>query len=155
MKLQLPTLKGYVFSLVLILFVFALFYALKSSINAFSLSPVMALLLGLLVGQLIGSIKLETSPRNSLSKSKSDDDTQTIYVGNLPFRATRAELSDLFLPYGKVHSTRIMIDKATRKPRGYGFVEMDCKSAAKAINKLNGTNFIGRNIKVSEANQRD
>ncbi len=155
MKLQLPTLKGYLFSLIIIFFVFALFYTLMGSIDAFNLSPVLALLLGLFVGQLIGSIKIETSHSNSLSKSKSDAGTQTIYIGNLPFRTTRAELSDLFLPYGKVLSTRIMIDKATRKPRGYGFVEMDSKSAARAINKLNGTNFIGRNIKVSEANQRD
>ncbi|MGD8566984.1 MAG: RNA-binding protein [Gammaproteobacteria bacterium] len=87
-------------------------------------------------------------------KTTGKDHTKTIYVGNLPFRTTRYELKELFQPYGKVHGVRIMINKATRKPRGYGFVEMPHDDAAKAIAQLDGTSFIGRNLKISEANDR-
>ena len=80
---------------------------------------------------------------------------QTISAGNLPFKTNRNQLRALFEPFGQVHSARIVIDKATRKPRGYGFVEMDSSNASKAINKLNGTIFDGRNIKVNEASQRN
>ena len=125
------------------------------NIDAISINPTAALLIGLLMGQLIGIASVSVSSGGMFAKAKEDTDKQTIYIGNLPFRATRAELGELFLPFGKVHSTRIMIDKVTRKPRGYGFVEMDSKNATKAINQLDGTTFIGRNIRVSEANQRD
>jgi RNA recognition motif-containing protein len=76
-------------------------------------------------------------------------------VGNLPFRTTRYELRELFQPYGKIHSARIVIDRATKKPRGYGFVEMDSKGAEKAVSSLNGHTLAGRNLKVSEANDRE
>ncbi|OOZ41050.1 hypothetical protein BOW53_05755 [Solemya pervernicosa gill symbiont] len=78
----------------------------------------------------------------------------SIFVGNLAYKASRDELKALFGKYGEVRSVRIMTDRATRRPRGFGFIEMDEKSARKAIKKLDGYEFMGRNIKVNEGNQR-
>jgi len=80
---------------------------------------------------------------------------QTISAGNLPFKTSRNQLRALFEPFGQAHSARIVTDKATRKPRGYGFVEMNSSNASKAINKLNDTIFDGRKIKGNEASQRN
>jgi hypothetical protein len=153
MTIKFPSIKQYLTGLIATLVLFTLFYLLLESFKIISLEPLQALLIGLVVGQLIGVIAI-SSTRGTRPAASTNNETQTIYVGNLPFKTTRYELSELFLPFGKVHSARIMIDKVTRKPRGYGFVEMDRKNALKAINKLNGTSFIGRNLKVNEANER-
>lgn len=81
-------------------------------------------------------------------------DRKTVYVGNLAFKASRDELRELFEPYGEVHSVRIMTDRATRKPRGFGFVEMDPKGADAAIAALNGREFLGRALKVNVGKER-
>lgn len=73
-----------------------------------------------------------------------------IYVGNLTFDLTEEELRQLFEPYGQVESARIMTDRDTGQPRGFGFVEMsDEESASKAMEALNGTSLRERYIKVS------
>jgi hypothetical protein len=121
-----------------------------------SIRPLILLAIGLFAGYLIGIIipAISLSLHTALQRKPSADN-KTLYVGNLPFRTTRFELRELFQPYGKIHSARIVIDRATRKPRGYGFVEMDSEGAVKAINSLNGHTLAGRNLKVSEANDRD
>jgi len=154
MAIKLPSLKQYLSSLIATLVVFALLYFLIEGLHIIAIDPLPALLIGLVVGQFLGAIFTD-SPTNAGQTEDGSGVTQTLYVGNLPFKTTRAELSELFTPFGRVHSARIMIDKVTRKPRGYGFVEMDRKNAVKAINKLNGASFTGRNIKVSEANDRN
>ena len=154
MTIKLPSLKQYISGLIATLVVFTLIYLLLEEFQVFTMEPLQALLVGLVVGQFIGAIVV-SAQGNTRQLDSVNGDTKTIYVGNLPFKTSRAELSELFVPYGRVHSARIMIDKVTRKPRGYGFVEMDRKNAVKAINKLNGTSFVGRNIKVSEANERN
>lgn len=78
---------------------------------------------------------------------------QTLFVGNLAFKANEAELRKLFGQYGEVFSVRMMLDKVTRKPRGYGFVEMDEGGAKKAIAELNEQEFMGRPLRVSTANE--
>lgn len=78
----------------------------------------------------------------------------TLFVGNLAFKANRIALQKLFSDYGQVHSARIMLDRATRRPRGYGFVEMDAADAEKAIKALDGAEFFGRPLKVSLAKER-
>ncbi|MDH5326693.1 MAG: RNA-binding protein [Gammaproteobacteria bacterium] len=82
------------------------------------------------------------------------ENVKTIYVGNLSFNANRHDLTNLFKPYGAVHSSRIMIDRATRKSRGFGFVEMSATNADAAIAALDGIDFSGRNIRVNEATQQ-
>ena len=92
--------------------------------------------------------------RKQGSKSAGDSEIISLYVGNLAYNARRDGLSDLFSPYGQIKSVRIMTDRETKRPRGYGFVEMEGTGALTAINQLDGTEFCGRTLRVSEANQR-
>jgi len=77
---------------------------------------------------------------------------KTLFVGNLAFKASDRELRHLLGQYGEVFSIRLMTDKITRKPRGYGFVEMELSAANKALSELNGSEFMGRELRVSLAN---
>ena len=75
-----------------------------------------------------------------------------IYVANIPFKATDADLKQLFEEHGEVTSAKIIMDRETQRSRGFGFVEMSDDAAAKqAIAKLNGFSFQGKNLNVSEA----
>jgi RNA recognition motif-containing protein len=73
-----------------------------------------------------------------------------LYVGNLPWSATDAQLKDLFSQYGEVTSVNIIQDRETGRSRGFGFVEMD-QGADEAVKNLNGYELDGRNIKVNIA----
>jgi RNA recognition motif-containing protein len=79
---------------------------------------------------------------------------KTIYVGNLPFRKTEDEIKALFAQYGEVLSVRLISDRDTGRPRGFGFVEMNDEHAVSAIEALDGTDFGGRNLRVNEAQPR-
>jgi cold-inducible RNA-binding protein len=75
-----------------------------------------------------------------------------LYVGNLPYSVTEERLQEHFAQQGSVVSARIITDKFTGRSKGFGFVEMGSDAdAQKATNALNGTDFEGRNIVVSEA----
>ena len=75
-----------------------------------------------------------------------------LYIGNLPYNVTEERLQQHFAQHGSVMSARIITDKFTGRSKGFGFVEMSSdQDAEKAINGLNGTDFEGRNIVVSEA----
>jgi hypothetical protein len=78
---------------------------------------------------------------------------QTLFIGNLAFKSTERELRKLFSQCGEVFSIRLMTDKVTRKPRGYGFIEMDSNGAQKALAELNEQEFMGRDLRVSPANE--
>lgn len=79
-----------------------------------------------------------------------------IYVGNLSYDATEAELQELFGQYGDVVSVALITDRETGRPRGFGFVEMaDDSSAREAIEKLNGQEIGGRSLTVNEARPRE
>ena len=80
---------------------------------------------------------------------------KTIYVGNLPFSSTQAEISDLFSRFGTVHSVNLISDRETCRPRGFDFVEMDPEQALAAIEALNGTELGGRSLRVNEARGRE
>ena len=78
-----------------------------------------------------------------------------LYVGNLSFDSTEADLNDLFGRHGSVESVAVITDRETGRARGFAFVEMSEASAAQdAIRALDGTDFGGRSIKVNEANER-
>lgn len=79
---------------------------------------------------------------------------KSIYVGNLPFTATEDEVRDLFAAHGEVESVRLMTDRETGRPRGFGFVKMGDQDAQAAIQALNGQNFGGRDLRVNEAEDR-
>lgn len=79
-----------------------------------------------------------------------------LYVGNISFKATEADLRNLFSKTGEVVSVKLVKDSATGKMRGFGFVEMATKEDAQnAISKLNGNSFMHRNIIVNEARPRE
>ena len=77
-----------------------------------------------------------------------------IYVGNLPFTATDAELRTLFSEHGTVESVSLPTDRETGRPRGFGFVEMNRADASRAIQNLNGKELGGRALRVNEAQDK-
>lgn len=79
-----------------------------------------------------------------------------IYVGNLNYQTTDEELSELFTQFGAVVSARIIMDRYTNRSKGFGFVEMETDEAcATAIAELDGKDFKGREVRVSEARERE
>ncbi len=79
---------------------------------------------------------------------------KTLYVGNLPYTVSEADVEKLFARYGEVQSVKLINDRETGRPRGFGFVEMDSAGAEAAIEGLNGTDFGGRGLRVNVAQGR-
>jgi len=78
-----------------------------------------------------------------------------IYVGNLPWRATDAQLTQLFGAHGEVIDARIVTDRETGRSRGFGFVTMaNADAAQNAIRALNGHSLEGRSLVVNEAREQ-
>ena len=79
-----------------------------------------------------------------------------LYVGNMSFNTTEADLRELFGQHGEVTSATIVMDRETGRPRGFGFVEFaDAESGRKAIDATNGQEFGGRALNVNEAKPRE
>lgn len=75
-----------------------------------------------------------------------------IYIGNLSYDVSDGTLNELFASHGNVVSAKVITDQESGRSRGFGFVEMSSDSEAQgAIEALNGTEFSGRQIVVSEA----
>ncbi|MEQ1722578.1 MAG: RNA-binding protein [Pseudobdellovibrio sp.] len=75
-----------------------------------------------------------------------------IYVGNLSFNMDEGSLNDIFAAFGTVESAKIITDRESGRSKGFAFVEMASDSdAATAIEKLNGSEQLGRAMNVSEA----
>jgi RNA recognition motif-containing protein len=75
-----------------------------------------------------------------------------IYVGNLGYSIADATLAEKFAQFGKVQSAKVIMDRETNRSKGFGFVEMSTSSEAQeAITSLNGTDFGGRSMNVTEA----
>src|SRR3954454_2189160 len=79
---------------------------------------------------------------------------KNLYVGNLPFNTTEADLEALFGQHGQVARTQIIMDRDTGRSRGFAFVEMG-DGADAAIQALNGAQFQGRTLTVNEAKPRE
>ena len=79
-----------------------------------------------------------------------------IYIGNLNYDITEAELSDAFGEFGTISKSNVIIDKFTGRSKGFGFVEMPNDAEAnEAIAKLNESDLKGRKIRVNEAKPRE
>ncbi len=79
-----------------------------------------------------------------------------LFVGSLPWSTTDQQLQDLFTQFGTVLSAKVLMDRATGRSRGFGFVEMeDDNAATQAVDKLNGSDFEGRKLVVNEARPRE
>lgn len=76
---------------------------------------------------------------------------KTIYIGNLPFSTTEDEVRDLFAEYGLVHSVKLVMDRRSKRSRGFGYAEMDDEQADAAIEALDGLDFQKRGLRVCEA----
>ena len=79
----------------------------------------------------------------------------SIYVGNLPWRATEEQIQGLFAEYGNVLSVKLVSDRDTGRARGFGFVEMEADDARKAISALDGKDYEGRALRVNEAEKKE
>ncbi len=75
-----------------------------------------------------------------------------IFVGNLSYQATQADLQAAFEAYGSVERVNLITDRDSGQPRGFAFVEMsDAQAAQTAITQLNGAELYGRAMNVNEA----
>jgi len=77
-----------------------------------------------------------------------------LYCGNLPYSATEAALRELFERHGAVLDVAVVAGDIPGRNRGFAFVEMQEADAKNAIAALHGTDFLGRPLRVSEANRR-
>jgi RNA recognition motif-containing protein len=79
-----------------------------------------------------------------------------LFLGNLSWDATNEELLRHFGAFGKVKAVKILTDRETGKPRGFGFVEFESRAEGEAALKgTNGINFMGRDLTVEEARPRE
>jgi cold-inducible RNA-binding protein len=82
--------------------------------------------------------------------------TMKLYVGNLSFETSSAELQTMFAQAGTVESVALIEDRETGRSRGFGFVEMSTKEeGAAAIQQFNGKDVGGRALNVNEAKPRE
>ncbi|MEA5531620.1 RNA-binding protein [Dolichospermum sp. UHCC 0684] len=80
----------------------------------------------------------------------------SIYVGNLSYEVTQEGLSEIFKEYGTVKRVQLPTDRETGKVRGFGFVEMESDAEEeKAIEALDGAEWMGRDLKVNKAKPRE
>lgn len=111
------------------------------------------------IGVLVGGLLVPTlsklfSSSNSSNEQDESSEISTLYVGNLPYRADEEAVQEHFEQQGNVVSVRLMKDRRTGKRKGYGFVEMNTKGAAKAIKNLNDSTFQERTLKVRLAKEK-
>lgn len=79
-----------------------------------------------------------------------------IFIAGLSYDVNDADLSDLFQEYGAITSAKVIMDRQTNRSKGFGFVEIeDNEAAEKAISELNGAEYDGRTLSVSEAKPRE
>jgi len=79
----------------------------------------------------------------------------SIFVGNLPFRAEREDVTQLFAPFGEVLNCSLPLERDTGRKRGFAFIEMaDEAIESKAIDGLQGTELMGRPLRINKAEPR-
>ena len=79
----------------------------------------------------------------------------SIFVGNLPFRAEREDVIELFAPFGEVLNCSLPLERDTGRKRGFAFIEMaDEAIESKAIDGLQGTELMGRPLRINKAEPR-
>src|SRR5215831_13001896 len=91
-----------------------------------------------------------------LSRTVQNTMSTKVFVGNLDFKVTEADLQDAFAAHGTVVEANLVTDRATGQPRGFAFVTMSSpEEAQKAINALNGKELGGRVLSVNFARPRE
>lgn len=151
MKIELPTFKNIIRSFITALVLSTIGYFIFPYLNINELAPVRLMATySLLIGAFIAGILVVIPMEFNLIGSKQ----VSVFIGNLAFKASAGDLRELFEDYGDVQGVRVMTDRATRRPKGFAFIEMDKKGAKDAIADLDGTEFFGRDIKVNFATRR-
>lgn len=80
----------------------------------------------------------------------------SIYIGNLSYEVTEADVTEVFAEYGSVKRVQLPTDRETGRMRGFGFVEMGSDAEEqKAIDELDGADWMGRSLKVNKAKPRE
>jgi len=157
---MLPSLKSSLpFTLALAIITYLVFSFVLSSLALDTAAAVTigVLLAGILVPMLVELKPLESAPAATATKFvtvAASGPSVTLYVGNLPYKANEDAVRDLFQQSGSVLNVRLMKDRQTGRRRGFGFVEVAAKDAAKVIQKLNDFEYEGRTLKVREAKER-
>lgn len=95
-----------------------------------------------------------TRPTAASNRRPRDEARQSVYVANLPWRATADDLEALFGRYGDVHQATIITDRRTGRSKGFGFVDMSRPAADTAIQALHGSKLDGRDLTVRPARPR-
>ncbi|PJG58012.1 RNA recognition motif domain-containing protein [Aeromonas cavernicola] len=119
----------------------------------FSFNVEVMFALGLTIGGFVTPLLINKSSICA-TEAVAHQETCTLYVGNLPYRANEIAVRELFAEQGQVISVRLMKDKTTGKRRGFGFVEMPTADATRAIMALNDKEYQQRTLKVREANDK-
>lgn len=89
-------------------------------------------------------------------KGSKENVRMNIYIGNISYNASEADIQSAFEAFGQVESITIIKDRFTGKSKGFGFVEMpDDEEARKAIAEMDGKDLVGRDLKVNEARPRN
>ncbi|CAH1994540.1 unnamed protein product [Acanthoscelides obtectus] len=89
---------------------------------------------------------------DNLEANIMDKSMRSVFVGNIPYEATEEKLKDIFAEVGQVLSFKLVFDRETGKPKGYGFCEYrDQETALSAMRNLNGYEIGGRNLRVDNA----
>lgn len=150
MKIVLPTYKNIIKAFVIASILSVIGYYLVPSLNLIELAPERLVAYSILISAFLAGILTVIPMEFNLIGSNQ----ASVFIGNLAFKASANDLRDLFADYGDIQSVRVMTDRATRRPKGFAFVEMDKKGAKAAIADLDGTEFFGRDIKVNFATRR-
>lgn len=80
----------------------------------------------------------------------------SIFVGNLSYEVTQEDITDVFAEYGQVQRVHIPTDRESGQKRGFAFVELETKvQEAAAISALDGAEWMGRDLKVNQAKERE
>lgn len=153
MILNLPSIRRYFIGFVIIFTLAVAIRFLAPESFLVSIGAFWTLVIGLFFGHVIGTV-LSDNPEQIDDTEYDESGIQTLYVGNIAFKASQKELKHLFDQHGSVHSIRLMTDRVTRKPRGYGFIEVDAVDVDDVINALDGYKLFGRTLRVSQANDR-
>lgn len=150
MKFEFPPLTTLLKITIVALLLSGVIYFLSRDMETSTVSASRLLAYGSLAGALLGGLFSHLNFTQFIRFQRQ----ASLFVGNLAFKTSPGELRSLFEKYGTVHNVRLMTDRATRRPKGFGFVEMDSKGAKAALANLDGIEFHGRELKINMAHQR-
>lgn len=141
-----------VISAILAIAGYLLFSSASLNVNVPLAVSAALLLSGVLTPWLASLIHSTSSP--DARESNSESSTETLYVGNLPYRANENAVKEYFSSFIEVHSVRLMKDRKTGKRKGYGFIEVITDDLSDVIAKTNDSTFQERTLKVRPAKDK-